>query len=494
MPVNEPKDQIIKKLARNAFWLFLQLGVTRFSSFLITILLVRRLTQDVYGQFSYTISLIGMFLILSDIGLTSLLLREASRKRESTSVIFAQTLLVKAPMMAAAFLLFGVFVLATAGAGAQAALLLAAAAFTESLARFLSVTFNANEKMHKLLIGDAIHKGLLVLLLWAVLRAEPDLLTVGLIYAAAAASLLLYYAVSFYRAFAWPQQPLGGRSFGGHAASLLAASAPMALGGLIMAAYVNTDILLLKWLKGAEATAIYAASYNFYLGIAAVSSFVVQAVVPRLSASIEAQDSVNTEFLLRGTVKLVCILALPLAVGGFLLAPDILSFFYGNAYTGGETAFRVFMCTAPVNFLNLLFCYYMFSSRLQGEINKIYAAAIVLNILLNLLLIPRFGAAGAAAATFAAEALFMGVFLFKHSLFLAFFEASWMLRLLPALTALALYAGFMPHGVNLIARILLGAVIYCGVLAATGALAGEVKLIQLLFKKVTVNAETNIAG
>ncbi|MDA8244176.1 MAG: oligosaccharide flippase family protein [Elusimicrobia bacterium] len=488
MPENGNKDPIFKRLALNAFWLFLQLVVARLSSFLIAVLLARRLAQAEYGQFSYTVSLIGMFLVLSDVGLTSFFLREASRRREDTLSIFAKTAVLKMPLMAAAYLLLGVLTLATAQGDRVAVLVLSAAFFLESSARFLSVAFNANEKMHMLVAGDAVHKGLLIAMLWLVSAAVPGLMPVAFTYVAAASGLLVYYFVYFVRSFGIPAVGPGSGDFQAGLRGTLAASAPMALGGLIMAAYVNADIMLIKWLKGPEATALYAVCYSLYLGIAAVSSFLVQAMVPRLSASLEEGDAERSGMLLRGAVKLLCLCSLPLAAGGTLLAADLLTFIYGGNYAHGAVVLRIFLCTAPINFLNLLFAYFLFSSRLQAENNRIYAAALLLNVVLNLLSIPRYGVAGAAAATLAAEAMFMGVFLFKHGEFLRYFRFQWGLRLAAALAALYFGVTTLPEGTHLLLRVAAGAVSYTVVLVLTGALEEEVKLIRFLFSKGPVDA------
>ncbi len=61
---------------KNAFWLAVSYGITRFLKLGVVILAARILGPAGYGSFSYALSLVGAFFIFSDLGIGTLAVRE----------------------------------------------------------------------------------------------------------------------------------------------------------------------------------------------------------------------------------------------------------------------------------------------------------------------------------------------------------------------------------------------------------------------------------
>jgi O-antigen/teichoic acid export membrane protein len=98
-------------------------------------------------------------------------------------------------------------------------------------------------------------------------------------------------------------------------------------------------------------------------------------------------------------------LALPISAGGALLARPFLQVVYGADYEPATTALRLLFLMSGVMF----FSSYFGSELLAGQRQRTYlvgvGAGAVLNVALNLLLIPKFSLNGAAAATLASESV-----------------------------------------------------------------------------------------
>lgn len=478
MPGKSEHQAYILKMARNFLWLFLQLGVTRLFGFIFTIILARKLAQDDFGLYTYAISLTGMFLMFSDLGMTSLMLREMARQRENAAVIFNRIFSAKLPLIVLVYAAFAlVLVLTPSKGGRLAVLALATAYFLENMASFLSTPFKATEQMHFLATGDFLYKCFLILASLVVLRFSPSILAVSAVYAAGAAGYLAFYAVLHVRHFGPVRLVPDFRAAAENLRAQLAEAAPMTLGGLILIVYINTDVIMLRWMKGTAVTGLYGVSYSFYLGLGLAAAILVQSVLPRLSQSLENGQKELTETVLRGTTKLLFMLSVPLAAGGLLLAEEIIRFFYGARYLPSAHAFRIFMAAVVFNYINTLINYYLYADRKQGEINAILLGTVSLNVFLNFLLIPKYSLAGSAFATLAAESVFTVVFLLRHRGFLRNIQPAWAWRFLAAAAAMLFFAHYAGLQGGFIPAVISGAAVYAGALALLGGLKAEKELL-----------------
>lgn len=99
------------------------------------------------------------------------------------------------------------------------------------------------------------------------------------------------------------------------------------------------------------------------------------------------------------------ILAVPVFVGGLLLGDKLLYFLYGETFVQGTYVLIILLALQIVNVFQLSFTSYLNAMGYPKESFKITAIASSANIVLNILLIPLFGIAGAAVATLLTMAL-----------------------------------------------------------------------------------------
>jgi O-antigen/teichoic acid export membrane protein len=100
---------------------------------------------------------------------------------------------------------------------------------------------------------------------------------------------------------------------------------------------------------------------------------------------------------------------LPFVIGGILIAPQLLTAIFGESYAYAATALRLLMIS--LFFLSLHGAsrnFFLATERLGVE-TMIVASGVIVNIVLNLILIPRYGLNGAAFATAAADGAILAV-------------------------------------------------------------------------------------
>jgi O-antigen/teichoic acid export membrane protein len=182
-------------------------------------------------------------------------------------------------------------------------------------------------------------------------------------------------------------------------ALLLRGGAPFALAVFLATAYTRTDAIMIERLltDGAEAASHYAAGYRLLDALNMIGWLLAGLLIPmyaRLHAKGESLLPLLTfsvQLLLAGSV---CA-AIPLA----LYSQEIVDLLYDFAEprTGWILFFLAFSFVAQC--LNYAYGALLSATGFIGRMNKIYAVGILLNLGGNWLILPHYGAAGAAAVT-----------------------------------------------------------------------------------------------
>jgi O-antigen/teichoic acid export membrane protein len=91
--------------------------------------------------------------------------------------------------------------------------------------------------------------------------------------------------------------------------------------------------------------------------------------------------------------------AIPILTGGILLGDKLLYFLYGSVFAAGYITLVIVLAVQVVNVFQNFFTMYLDALNHQKDSFKVTAISMVANIILNVILIPRIGIAGAAIAT-----------------------------------------------------------------------------------------------
>jgi len=72
--------------------------ISKFFLFLVTVSIIRSLGVEKYGEFSYAIASVTLFVILADFGLGIMVIQEISGSKEKASAFFSSTLKLKSSL------------------------------------------------------------------------------------------------------------------------------------------------------------------------------------------------------------------------------------------------------------------------------------------------------------------------------------------------------------------------------------------------------------
>ena len=189
---------------------------------------------------------------------------------------------------------------------------------------------------------------------------------------------------------------------------LLRESYPLAISMPFLAAYVRIDSVMLAAMKGTASVGLYNSGYTILMACGGLMAAVQSAIFPSLSRLYaESREAAHYVFL-RGLRWMA--LAGTFVFGLSLVAPRmILRLLFGPKFLQAVFSFQVLMLAALFLFLNNTCGIALTAVGQQRWAPRITIAGLGLNVILNLLLIPRLDYLGSSYATLATE-IFVLVF------------------------------------------------------------------------------------
>lgn len=182
---------------------------------------------------------------------------------------------------------------------------------------------------------------------------------------------------------------------------------PLGLSALGVAIYYYADTILLRYLRSEEDVARYSVAYRLMTFGLMVPVLLSQVLYPVFTRCHKKGAAVLQRAVQRSTFHL----ALLAAIGaGTLwgLAPELLELVFGATYRDSAPALRVLAAALFVVYLTYPHTTALIAAGHAGAFTRITLVSALLNVLLNLAVLPRFGPTGAAATTLATELFVLG--------------------------------------------------------------------------------------
>jgi O-antigen/teichoic acid export membrane protein len=248
---------------------------------------------------------------------------------------------------------------------------------------------------------------------------------------------------------------------------MLHASFPLMLNNLLSKAFFMSDVLLLQPLRGDVEVGYYTAAYRYIRGLDSIPSYFTLAIFPLISRFAESQrDSLVRAYIL--SVKLLVMIALPVAVGTTFIARELILILAGPGYLPSVIALQLLIWYMPIGFINSVTQYVLIAIDQQRFLTRAFLFGAAFNILTNLLLIPRYGYAAAAAVTTLSEVALLIPFYYcvrKNLTTLPWVDLFWRPGLAAAVMAAAMW---LLRGQSILLAVPVAAVVYLTALAALG--------------------------
>jgi len=447
---------------KNTLWLSVSTVVNKLLALVLLIYAARILGAAGYGKFTFALAFVSLLMIFSDFGLSPIVTREFAREKEKKeefySIISLKILLAFATFV---LILLSAFFIVP---GKDTQMIILILAFFLLINSFISIChsfFHARQKMEYEAWFETLQSLMIFGLGLFVLFRFPSVENLSYAYFFSSLVALIFVLLFFhFKIF-----PLKIRWDFLVWKKFLKMSWPLALIGLFGVIYGYTDSVMLGFWHMLAETGWYNAASKIVMAGLIPMGLIGASFYPALSKfSKESKEKFQKAW--NYELEIMILLALPLVVGGMLLAPKIIYSFYSLEFTPSILAFQILILTAGIIFLYRPFYDAMIVLNQQAKTFWITAVGAVVNVILNLILIPRYSLYGAAVATVITNFLILLIIIFYTRKF-TFIRFSGLKIFFTLLTS-AIASAFMYfvikqpviYNINIFPLVLVGTAIY----------------------------------
>lgn len=384
-----------KAIAKNAAWLLAATTGQKLIAFLTFTFVARLVGAEITGQYFYAVSITSVFVVLTDLGMTPVVIREMAQDEASGRAALRRAVYGKAMLIPVAILAS----LAYASAVRVSAMLflaVALACFVMSADAVSLLWYGVIRGKRQLrfeavgmFVGQALTAVASVTL--ALLGAGPIGLVFGLLCGSAwnvfwSIRQVRRLGVSVSSDGAWTTRRLVG------------AALPFALAGIFVKIYSYADTLMLRQYFGETAVGYYAVAYKLTYAFQFLPLAFVAALYPGMSAAHASPDKSALQKIFLGSLRSMMVVSVPLAALLSAFAPKAISLLYGRAFLDAVVPFAILPWVLIPIFLDFPIGSLLNATHRAGKKTAAMGIACFINVTANVILVPRFGPTGAAIA------------------------------------------------------------------------------------------------
>jgi O-antigen/teichoic acid export membrane protein len=430
---------------------------------------VRALGPTVYGKVGFATAVAGFFGLLASPGFSTYAAREAAKDEGRVSFLVQHVLGARIAFGVLSYALLIVFALTFAPHDFTTRLLIVLSGLIFLVSSVdAQWIFTARSRMWMVALRGAVGQLIYGGVILTFIRHPSDawIVPIAGVLSLVAGMFLIWLPARREYGVPWPViSPGAWRSF-------LPVCLIMGFASMMSMIYDQIDTVMLRYMRSEKELGLYVASYSMMAISLSFAAILGQVFFPLLSQTAgqgreqdREQNRENEQRYLGWLWQASIGLALPIATGGFILAEPLTRFVLGSQYSGAGTLFRWLTLTIVAGSMASYFGARLIPIGREKKYLTAVVAGAVVNVVLNLFLIPRYGAIAAAFTT----AISQFVVAFSNYYFVRDLPRP---SLLGALTLSVTASGIMAAALlgvgsllslNVVVRVVLGALIYAAV-------------------------------
>ncbi|MFH2018982.1 MAG: polysaccharide biosynthesis C-terminal domain-containing protein, partial [bacterium] len=264
----------------------------------------------------------------------------------------------------------------------------------------------------------------------------------------------------------------------------IAFALPFAIAGIVGRLYSYSDSLIMSKLLSNQELGWWSVPYKITFAFQFIPVALSASIFPVMS-SLYIEDKTKISALFEKSWRYLFMIVFPLSFGLFVLAEPAIIKLYRADYFASIPVLQILVISLIFGFLSLITGALLNATNKQRTQTTLLAVCLAVNIIINLILIPRWGIMGAATAALTSNILlWIGGFYFASreipmrygALFKFANQSFW-----PALI-MAFVVNFLAQKMHFIITVPIGAMVYAMLLFVTGGI--NYKMIKQVVDKV----------
>ncbi len=394
----------------------------RFISIFTLVIVTRYLGPELYGQYTFIITFASTFAILWNFGLNTLLTRDVAADKTRTERYMGSMIMIKAALFVVIlpFMILYLKVLNYDNTVVLAASIFVMGSFLSSITGIFRSVFSAYRRMEFVAMQNILRPVILLTGLYIVftLKKTGSVVDVIICYFFAFFAVFLFFSVICRWKITAPSFAVNIPFI----VDLLKKGFPFLMISFVNIILFKVDHLMLSKMAGDLELGYYGAAYTLFdILLAFFPMIIMNASFPVLSMQYK-NDIDEMRKLCNILMKYFLLIGIPMSCGLCLLGEEIMLGLYGESFREAGDLMSLLGFSIWICFITSLTSWILTAVEKQHLVLLSGSCAMLLNIGLNLLLIPAHGAKGAAVTTIICEAaqMVMMFIMFRRALAVKF--------------------------------------------------------------------------
>jgi len=393
-------SQGFKRYFANTSWLMGQRLLSMVVALLVGVYVARYLGPERFGLLSYAVSFVGLFTTLATLGLDGIMVRELVKAPKRRDELLGSAFWLKAGGTILMWVCIAAVIPFTHN-DTQTNILIIIIAFAVIFQAFNVIDFNYQAEV---ISKYVVYVQFVQLIISSVTKIVFIAIQAPLVWFAyvflldavvRAFGLTTVYLQTTSKIWYWKWRWQAAKE-------LLKDSWPLILSGMVISIYMKIDQVMIKEMLGAEEVGIYSAAVRlseaWYFVPVAITSSVFPAII-----NAKKQSEAFYYHRLQKLYDLMVWFAVAIALPTTFLSPWVIRILYGDAFLQASGVLSIHIWAGVFVFLGVAKGKFMMAENIQ-YLSAVYSTfGAIINVLLNIVLIKKYGCYGAAIATLASQ-------------------------------------------------------------------------------------------
>jgi O-antigen/teichoic acid export membrane protein len=391
-----------KQIIKNSIFLTSGQILSKIINLGLILVLTRLLGKEGFGLYSFSFAFASIFIFLTHLGINHLIIREIAKHKNEANELISQTFPIVLVLSFAFLIIVNIIpLIANWSTDEQmVTLLFSFYFFFDAIARYFLGIVRAFEKMEYDALIHISERMLLMIFALFAWFLNISLLTLVMLFMLVMFAKAITAFILIRRKFVHGPLNWSLKNF----VPVIKEAYPFALVILFSTVSARVDVIILKVFHSLEAVAIYNSARKIIEAISFLPENLYFAVFPALSVFYISQRE-KFEKTFEKTLIALIIIAIPITAGLFILAPKIVDILFEPEFGQAYLPLRWLSIALMIVFLRHATAVILNSTQRQHIFAVIFGIAMVVNITLNLILVPEYEILGASISLIVAEAV-----------------------------------------------------------------------------------------
>ena len=401
--------EIERRILRSTTILLSASLVSQLANFAFVVYFARAYSPEIFGEYSFALSLGSLFAIFVSLGTNGLLLRKCSQEpgewRNQVGILLPTQMLLAIAMWLS--IVFTVKLLGLAGSELRIVAIVSSFQLLSPILGLLCIGFTSTERMAYYALSDVFIRLLIMLVgsaaIWVGGTAEAVLLVLPI---STLVAMLVLSRLAFSE-FGRPQFRFDWATL----IRLWRDALPFFGIVALSVAYARVGLLFLRSVGGAEQVGVFSSAERLVMAAGILHVTFANAIFPAMVKLISV-DKVRFRQLADRCARLILLISLPLASVLYLFAEDLIDFLFGDRYRQASGVLRIVAWLIALRGITAVLESIGIASDHKRLVLMSKASGLALLLTLCTFLLPSVGAAGLAIALLAAQSLTLTIMYF----------------------------------------------------------------------------------